>query len=451
MNLAVWIHRHRVGTLSYDGASSRFAFSYDPEWMASPGAFPLTPTLPFVTPEGQTPDQHSTVVRQFFQNLLPEGQALDDAAQTYKVSKNSVIGLLRVLGRETAGALMFSLPDEDPYQNARPARPLPDPELSERIRQRPEMPFSVWDGKVRLSIAGYQDKLAVFEQDGQWFLVEDPRVASTLIVKPEPVARFMAGMTSNEFMCMRLAAALRLPVAKVHLKHVPEPVLIVERFDREVIPQPDGTATVRRIHCIDGCQALGLPVDFKYERPYGDTPDVRDVRDGASVKRFLTRLNDKTFTPVPAAARMQFLRWTIFQVLIGNTDAHAKNVSFFCRSAGLTVAPAYDLVCALVYAGDKVQDQLALAIGDNFDPTTISAYDWAQLAHENDLVPRLVAQEITRLAKSCLNVLPKLTLDLERQEADPAMLARVRDVVERQAAEALRVAPMIREVDPALF
>lgn len=36
----------------------------------------------------------------------------------------------------------------------------------------------MWDGKVRLSIAGYQDKLAVFEQDGQWFLVEDPRVAS---------------------------------------------------------------------------------------------------------------------------------------------------------------------------------------------------------------------------------------------------------------------------------
>jgi serine/threonine-protein kinase HipA len=134
-----------------------------------------------------------------------------------------------------------------------------------------------------------------------------------------------------------------------------------------------------------------------------------------------------------------------------HTDAHAKNVSFFCRSAGLTVAPVYDLVCALVYAGDNVQDRLAMAIGDNFDPTTISAYDWAQLAHENDLVPRLVAQEITRLAKPCLNVLPKLTVDLERQEADPAMLARVRDVVERQAAEALRVAPMIREVDPALF
>lgn len=451
MNLAVWMHRQRVGTLSYDGASSRFAFSYEPEWIASRGACALAPTLPLVAPEGQTPDQHSVVVRQFFQNLLPEGQALDDAARTHRVSKHSLIGLLRVLGRETAGALMFSLPDEDPHRGPPPARPLPEHELSERIRQRPEMPFSVWDGKVRLSIAGYQDKLGVFERTGQWFLVEDPSVASTLIIKPEPVARFMAGMTTNEFLCMRLAAALRLPVAKVQLKHVPEPILVVQRFDREVIAQPNGTTAVRRLHCIDGCQALGLPVDFKYERPYGDTRDVRDIRDGASVKQFMTRLADKTFTPVPAAARTLFLRWVIFQVLIGNTDAHAKNISFFCQSAGLSVAPAYDLVCGLVYAGNNVQDQLAMAIGDNFDPVTIGAYDWAQLAHEAGLPARLVAQELARLARGCVQVLPELVVELEREGGDAVVLAAVRDVIERQVAEALRVAPAIQKVDAGLF
>jgi hypothetical protein len=68
------------------------------------------------------------------------------------------------------------------------------------------------------------------------------------------------------------------------------------------------------------------------------------------------------------------------------------------------------------------------------------------LAHDNDLAPRLVAQ-----AKSCLNVPPKLTADLERQGADPAMLARVREVIERQAAEAICMVPMTQEVDPALF
>lgn len=451
MNLLAWVGRSHVGTLSFDGANSRFAFTYAPEWLASRAAFPLAPSLPLVPPPTQTTEHHSTVVRQFFQNLLPEGQALDDAARAHRVSKNSVIGLLRVLGRETSGALMFSLPGEDPFPDTPAPRPIGDKELSERIRQRPEMPFSVWDGKVRLSIAGYQDKLAVFSDGKGWSLVEDPRLASTLIIKPEPVARFMAGMTSNEFMCMRLAGAVGINVAEVNLKHVPEPVLVVKRFDRQLIADREGRTTVQRIHCIDGCQALGLPVDFKYERPYGNSRDVKDVRDGASVKLFLERLNDKSFVTVPAAARTQFLRWTIFQVLIGNTDAHAKNMSFFCRPGGLSIAPAYDLVCGLVYAGENVLDQLAMAVGDNFDPTAIGVYDWAQMAHEASLAPRLVSQEIMRLAKSCLTVLPKLVSELEVEGADPAVLRRVRDIVERQAAEALRVAPMIPKVDRTLF
>jgi serine/threonine-protein kinase HipA len=451
MNLVVWAQLQRVGLLSYDGAMSRFAFKYEPDWIDRRGAFALGPTLPLTPDPKQNADQHSAVVRQFFQNLLPEGKALEDAAGVNNVSKTSVMGLLHVLGRETAGALMFTLPHEDPGQMGQPSRPLSDGELSQRIRGRPQMPFSVWDGKVRLSIAGYQDKLAVYEKDGQWFLVEDPRLASTLIVKPEPIANFMAGMTTNEFMCMRLAAALKLPVANVYLKHVPEPVLVIERFDRMVTPAADGRTFVQRIHCIDGCQALGLPVDFKYERPYGDAVAVQNVRDGASLNRFLTLLGDKTITPAPGVSKLQFLRWAIFQVLVGNTDAHAKNMSFFCEGGGLTVAPAYDLVCALVYAGDNVQDTLAMAVGDNFDPLKISAYDWAQMAHENKLAPRLVASELRRMAKGCLDALPELVQKLENEGAERVMLLRVQDVVARQAAEAMRVAPLISKVDKNLF
>lgn len=451
MNLVVWAQQERVGLLSYDGAMSRFAFKYEPEWVGRRGAFVLGPTLPFTPDPNQNPDQHSAVVRQFFQNLLPEGQALEDAAGVNNLSKTSVMGLLHVLGRETAGALSFSLPDEDPRQTALPPRRLPDEELCQRIRERPQMPFSVWDGKVRLSIAGYQDKLAVYEHDGHWFLVEDPRLASTLIVKPEPVAGVLAGMTTNEFMCMRLAAALKMPVANVTLKHVPEPVLVVERFDRMATLASDGTTFIRRIHCIDGCQALGLPVDFKYERPYGDAIDVQHLREGASLNRFSALLGDKNITSAPGVSKLQFLRWVIFQVLIGNTDAHAKNVSFFCESGGLTIAPAYDLVCALVYAGDNIQDTLAMAVGDNFNPLKISAYDWAQMAYESKLAPRLVASELRRLAKQCLDVLPKLVEELENSGAERGMLLRVQDVIARQATEAMRVAPLIASVDQGLF
>ncbi|MBV0882034.1 HipA N-terminal domain-containing protein [Noviherbaspirillum sp. L7-7A] len=244
MNLVVWARRQRVGLLSYDGAMSQFACKYEPDWLDQRGAFALGPSLPLTPDPKQSADQHSAVVRQFFQNLLPEGQALEDAAGVNNVSRTSVMGLLHVLGRETAGALMFTLPDEDLGQLGQPSRLLTDAELYQRIRERPQMLFSVWDGKVRLSIAGYQDKLVVYQEDGQWFLVEDPRLASTLIAKPEPVASFMAGMITNEFICMRLAAALKLPVANVHLRHVPEAMLVIERFDRVVMPATNGKTFV---------------------------------------------------------------------------------------------------------------------------------------------------------------------------------------------------------------
>ena len=194
------------------------------------------------------------------------------------------------------------------------------------------MPFTVWDGRVRLSIAGHQDKLAVFEDEGEWFLVEGPALVSTHLLKPEPVDRRLAGLTTNARFCMQLAQACGLRTAPTRLVHVPQPVLVVERFDRRC----EGDRIVR-LHCIDGCQALGLPVNLKYERALGDERDVRDIRDGASLPAFFSLLAKHAV--VPAAERLQLLRWVIFQVLIGNVDAHAKNRSFFLEPGGVRLAP----------------------------------------------------------------------------------------------------------------
>ncbi len=443
MKLTVWIQERRVGTLAYDSHTARFAFEYAQEWIFWNERFSLAPSLPFQPSENETLDQHSAAVRQFFQNLLPEGQALEDAARANKISKANVLGLLQALGKETTGALRITLKNERPANTKTKPRLLLNEELSERIRQRPELPFSVWDGKVRLSIAGYQDKLAVFEHMNQWFLVEDEALASTLIVKPEPVSKKLAGMTTNELMCMTLARSIGLHVASAHLRHFPEPVLVIKRFDRRIVSSTTEGVEVERIHCIDGCQALGLPVDFKYERPYGNGRDVKDIREGASLQRFFTLLQDTSKVPVTAAAQLEFLRWVIFQVLIGNTDAHAKNVSFFSGADGLKLTPAYDLVCGLAFAPAGIEDSLAMAVGDNFDPLRIGEYNWAHMAFENRVAPRLVASELTRLAKACLNALPGVLENLETQGANVQMARLVRNVIERQCETALESAPNI--------
>lgn len=95
-------------------------------------------------------------MRRFIENLLPEGRALDIAASANGVAKTNVYGLIHELGAETTGAFRF-LPDgvdgaiEQPFNELRQVSLA---ELDRRIADRDTEPFVVWDGKVRMSVAG---------------------------------------------------------------------------------------------------------------------------------------------------------------------------------------------------------------------------------------------------------------------------------------------------------
>ncbi|PPD50563.1 MAG: toxin HipA [Methylobacter sp.] len=444
MKLDVKANGELLGWLSLDNGSGLFGFDYAPDWLAKDIRFPLSPALP-LDAGVITPEQHSATVRQFFQNLLPEGQALDDAAQANKVSKSNLMGLLIALGQETAGALSLSLADAPaPAHRETTKRLLSRDELSLRIRSRPQEAFTVWDGKVRLSIAGHQDKIAVLEENQSWYLVDGDGLASTHILKPEPLRTRLQGMTSNELACMRLAQAVGLPTADIRVEWLPEPVVLIRRFDR--IIKADG---VQRLHCIDGCQALGLGVSMKYERPYGDGRDVQHLRDGASLPKLFALLTQASSKP--AVDRLALLRWAILQVLIGNTDAHGKNLSFFMDAGGLSLAPAYDLVCCLFYAGDGISDTLAMAIGDNFNPATLTAYDWALMAYECRLNSKLVSRELKHLADKICSVWPGVRDGLLELGAEPSVLAGIGGIFLQQCGNAQKLAAEIPKVSSDLL
>jgi len=446
--LEVWLDRDLVGWLSHDGATNRFSFDYAPPWRAGQRSFPITPRVPLEPVAGQTPESHSAEVRQFFENLLPEGEALDHAAQANGISKSNLVGLMVALGKETAGALRVAVARDgadagdqhadqraDQHDDRQPQRLVTQQELSERIRRRAEMPFSVWDGKVRLSIAGYQDKIAIYQRGDEWYLVDGPRLASTVIVKPMPARPQLAGLPGNEYMCMQLAQHTGLDVAATQLVHVPEPVLFVRRFDR--VEQDD---RVRRLHLIDGCQALGLSTSMKYERPYGNNPDVRNVRDGATYPKLFSLLGQ---SPQPARDRQALLRWVIFQVLIGNTDAHGKNVSFFCGVEGLRLAPAYDLVCMPALGYDQLTDTYAMAIGDAFTAAEVTSFEWASFAKECGLPLPMVSHDLERLAIRVMDQLSDVEVDARHAGVPEDVVGSVKKVVE---ANCLRHAEMAKDV-----
>lgn len=436
-SLDVFLAAHRVGTLSFEPTTSAWSFAYVSAWIEREDSYNLSPALPRVPAPAVTAESHSQSVRKFFENLLPEGQALDDAAQFAKVSKSNAFALLAALGRETAVALRLVSADGTVATPTQPdRRPLPRSEVSERIRGRPQLPFTVWDQRVCLLLAGCQDKLAVLEEDAQWSLVGGSALASTHLVKPEPVNCEYAGLTTNEYWCMRFAHALGLTVAPTRLEFIPEPVLVVERFDRRRISGPEGLR-IERLHCFDGCQALDLPVAAKYERVFGSREAVKHIRDGASLRLLFGLVREQA--AVPARAQLELLRWCILQVLIANLDAHAKNLTFFYGPGGLTLAPAYDLTCGLVYP--KIEAELAMAIGDEFRPTAVKAFDWASFTLDCVLSGTLVARELARMSRAAIRYLPQVTEQVRAAGGHAVTLDRLSQIVSAQAESLANAAP----------
>jgi serine/threonine-protein kinase HipA len=433
--LTVFNGMRRVGELGYESLDEVFSFEYDPQWAESPDSFSISPHIPVVG----SPASSSTI-RRFLENLLPEGRALDIVSTTNQVSKNNIYGLIRELGQETSGALTF-LPEqaESPPRGSR-KREITRDELRRRINERAQVPFMVWDGRVRMSIAGYQDKLAVYLDGDRFYLVEG-ELASTHILKPEPYEAGLPMLVANEHFCMSLAAQLGLVVAGVSILRLPEPVLVIERFDRV-----RRVEAVHRLHIIDACQALNFPVAYKYERNFGSGRDVRQIRDGVSFPRLFSL---SEYTVQKAVTRLALVRWALFNYLIGNSDAHGKNCSFFCRRDGLWLAPFYDLVSVAQY--ESIDHELAMAYGDEFLLPEISPFQWADFAHSTGTPRPLLAREMRRMAKSALAASAKQAADPVYVDGERKLVEAISTRLQDQARKLIDGAAPMLQVDASLL
>jgi len=390
-HLAVHCDQKRLGTITLDGLSDQYGLVYAPVWRAQSG-FAISPHLP---PGAVNSDS----VKRFLANLLPEGKWLEELSVDRQISKSNIFGLIAAIGVETTGALAFRHEGGEDEKVPTSFRPVSREELRDRLAIRQQRSIATWDGSPRLSVAGVQDKLPILiRPDGEMGFGEGD-LASTHILK----FGTKAGMhlVVNEFICMELARLAKLPVAPVSLARYGEPVLVVERFDR----QWSGTR-VERMHLIDGCQILDLPPAYKYERPFGKLGEGAKIRTGASIPALFTACK---LCRIPALAIRDLLQWTLFQLLIGNSDAHGKNISFYVGPTGIDVAPAYDLVNVEIY-GNQYDRDLAMAVGDTFAYDAVHAYQLAEMCDECGLPQRQVATTLQALGNSLVKAAD--TIDL---------------------------------------
>lgn len=310
-------------------------FAYDERWRTAPRAFDLAPGLPRARAE-HVDGGTQRPVQWFFDNLLPEERLREAVSREAGIRGEDAFALLEYLGAESAGALTL-LPPDSPVPSTQRLRALDDATLSARIESLPRETLGARAPK-RMSLAGAQHK-ALVVLDGDRLYEPMGATPSTHILKPQhPQVDLYPASVANEFLTMRMARAAALDPPAVCIRDVPQPVYVVERFDRVVARRgvdADGapSLSVRRRHVIDACQLLGKPRGFKHS--------------GASLAALAALVEACTNR---LDARIRVYRWLAFNVLVGNDDCHLKNLSFFAEAEGVRLAPPYDLLATGAYA-----------------------------------------------------------------------------------------------------
>jgi serine/threonine-protein kinase HipA len=315
----------------------------------------------------------------YFANLLPEGLARDDIARYHGVSGDNDFELLRLLGRDCAGALAIVPPGEEPPSIQDAHYEALTPEALARIVNAPSpLAALIEEGDGRLSFPGAQRKWAVMQdEEGLWLPCGG--AASTHLLKL-PSDRYK-DLPLNEAFTTHVASRLGLEVAMVEPYR--EGCSLSARFDR----MRDGSGTVMRLHQEDFCQAMGISAKAKYEEEGG--PGI------SSAATLLREVSGQASKDI-----LSLTRWQVVNVVIGNTDGHGKNLSllFDADAKGIHLSPHYDMVCTRAYSG--LSRNLAMKVGKVTDPGLVGRPQWKQMAEAMDVRNSMVESIVEEVATS---------------------------------------------------
>jgi serine/threonine-protein kinase HipA len=408
--LGVYFEARIVGDLAVDD-SGRFSFSYAESWRADPASFAISQSLPLHEAAPGSAAGHA-----FFANLLPDGRIRELVARHLGLSESNDFALLDALGGECAGALVISRAPPAPTKHA--YRALDEGEVAELASRGRAFAETSGTGGIRLSLAGAQDKLAV-KVEGHQLLLPEGASPSTHILKF--ANRDYKHLPENELFVTRLAGLCELPTVTAELKTIGKGRhLLVRRYDRIA----DGEGTVRRLHQEDFCQALGVPPGRKYEEEGGPHFDQCFAAvEEASVE--------------PALDTRSLIRWLAFNLIVGNADGHAKNLSLLRGPAGgLRLAPFYDLLSTAVYP--RIATRLAMAVNAKSDPGQISGKDWRALAKAIG-VGGFVENAVRELAEEVPKKAPALAAEMEDEYGRMPVVALVAGVIRKRARRSLQL------------
>lgn len=414
--LNVWFFGECAGVLTQD--EGRLSFQYLPEWLESNNAKPLSQSLPL-----STESFDDRIAKPFFAGLLPEGDKRTAVANILKVSSKNDFALLDGIGGECAGALILLEPGQTPPIEANASESiewLEDEQLIAVLKRLPKQPLLAGESGLRLSLAGAQEKLPVVARevlgkDGlSHFEIGLPKnnLPSSYILKPEISG--VDGSVYNEAFCLALARGLKLNAATAKIGQTKDKTyLLVERYDRFI-----DNGQLRRLHQEDFCQAMGVPPELKYQSEGGLT-----IADGFALVRKVT-------TP-SAPNLLRLLDYIIFNCLVGNNDAHAKNFSLLYSQGGIQLAPLYDVLSTAVYP--ELSDSMAMKIGSKYHFDELHARHWVQMAEAAQLGAPQLKRRVLEIAGQLPNLAKGLQAQFEAKGWRHSIISQIMSLIENRS------------------
>ena len=364
--LVTWMNNQRVGELT-ELANGAHTFKYAPEWLASRYARPLSLSLPL-----QRGNITSDAVFNFFDNLLPDSPIVRDRiVKRYHAKSRQPCDLLSEIGRDSVGAVTLLPENETITRPIMAWEKLTEARLEEVLTAyKADIPLGMIreENDFRISVAGAQEKTALLRIGNDWCIPKGITPTTHIIKLPigeirQPNATLdLSQSVDNEYYCLLLAKELGLNVPDAEIiKAGRVRALAVERFDRRWNTE---RTVLLRLPQEDMCQTFGLPSSVKYESDGG--PGI------ARIMAFLMGSSEAL------RDRYDFMKFQVFQWLIGATDGHAKNFSVFIQAGGsYRLTPFYDIISAFpVLGGTGIHiSDLKLAMGLNASKGKKTAID----------------------------------------------------------------------------
>ncbi|MDX2377881.1 HipA domain-containing protein [Microbacterium sp. LRZ72] len=346
MKIAVELYGEVIGHLSGDART--FDIDISGEAMTHFGlnsrvlsvALPLSPRLP---------RHHAGRRRNWFAELLPEGDQLDHMLARRALRRGDVPAFLAAYGRDVAGALQIWDVDDPTEPPTARTTPVDAREIRVLLEDPLGAPLGNETAGGKSSLGGVQPKIVLARIEDGWARAVGG-FPSTHILKPQLAS--LPTVIFDEEYGARLARGLGLASFDTTVRSFDGlPTLVIERFDR---------ASGTRIHQEDFNQALGAGGNQKYQ-------EIGGVVSLARVADVLTR-------HAHSEELRTLARMLVLTVAVGNLDLHTKNLALLHpRDGDLALAPAYDVV-PMAHRSD-VDGRLALAVNGEYAHTRVTSAD----------------------------------------------------------------------------